>query len=131
MQDVVDSFTRSAHRCRVAQVSLAEVDLLKNPVKIRGLAGEKVIDPANLFSAIHQGSCQRRSDKARDSRDQIFRHAFCRLDPGETDSRRLTLKIVYRRHYSRAQKAACVKSSDIRCMYFLELNFFPVEAPDM
>ncbi len=34
-------------------------------------------------------------------------------------------------HYSWAQKAACVKSSDIFCMYFLELNFLPVEAPDI
>ena len=33
--------------------------------------------------------------------------------------------------YSWAQKGVCVKSSDIFCMYFLELNFLPVEAPDI
>jgi hypothetical protein len=43
------------------------------------------------------------------------------------------LKIAHRHdeHYSRAQKVARVKSPDIFCMYFLELNFLPVEASDM
>jgi hypothetical protein len=33
--------------------------------------------------------------------------------------------------YSSAQNGVCVKSSDIFCMYFLELNFLPVEVPDI
>ena len=33
--------------------------------------------------------------------------------------------------YSWGQKGVCVKSSDIFCMYFLELNFLPVDAPDI
>jgi hypothetical protein len=65
------------------------------------------------------------------------------MDSGEMDCQKPPLKIAYRPDssswgieignsaYSWAQKGVCVESSDIFCMYFLELNFLPVEAPDI
>ena len=75
MQDVVDPFTGGAHRSGIAQVRLPEVDLVLKAGKVRCLSGQVVVHPADVLPAFYQGSRQGRSDEARDSRDQIFRHA--------------------------------------------------------
>src|SRR3984885_8286843 len=75
MQDVVDPFTRRAHRSGIAQVYLPEIDPVIISSQIRCFAGEVVVDSADFFAALYQGSRQGRSDKPCDSRNQIFRHA--------------------------------------------------------
>src|SRR5450631_3248023 len=124
MQDVVYAFTGSAYRGSIAQIHFAKVDLVIVAGQIRCLARQIVIYAPNFFPAFYQGSRQGRSNKTRDSSNKIFRHR--RSGP--------TLKIAHpitQGDYSSAQKPVCPKSTDILWMYFWELNFLPVEAPDI
>src|SRR5215470_16874593 len=74
MDHILDPLARGSQACLVQQAHAAKINLTPDLSDVLPLARGKIIQAANALAPLHQLTRDRRPNKARTARNEIFRH---------------------------------------------------------